>query len=224
MTSDDEAFEAFETFSGTLLVFLGPHGSGGVLRLSQAGAWEFLPSGSVAWDGYHQEIYANFRGERLDETALARRGITLPPLSEYRNRPGIAWQDNFASGLPLADVPEEQLRVLGRGSFPVFLIMSEDAYETAFGDGKYLYPARAFRKRAQADAFLDDRRRESEDPTKATDPAQAERYRYTLKEIEVTIDDERVCAKLAIQPFEHVMLRDVLRLLAEHGAAPVKQA
>lgn len=214
MTSD-EAFEAYETFSGTLLVFLGLQGSDGVLRLSKAGAWEFLPAGSVAWDGYHQEIYRNFRGDPLDANALAERGIVLPPLAEYRNRPGVSWQDNFPSELPLAEVPAELRQRLAPGTFPVFLVMEEDGYETSLGDGKYLYPERAYRDRAHAERFLEERRREAEDPSKAQDPAKAEWYRYTLKEIRVMVDGERVRAELALENFEHVSLGDVLRLLAE---------
>lgn len=215
MTSGDEAFEAYETFSGTVLVFLGLQGSDGALRLSQGGAWEFLPAGSLAWDGYHQEIYRNFRGDPLDAKALADRGLELPPLGPYRNRPGVSWQDNFPSKMPLAEVPAELRPRLSPGMFPVFLVMMEDGYETSFGDGKYLYPERAYRDRAQAERFLEERRREAEDPTKAKDPAKARWYRYTLKEIRVTVDGERVSAELALESFEHVSVGDVLRLLAE---------
>lgn len=219
VTSDEDRFEAFETLSGTLVVFLGLQGSDGLLRLSRGGAWEFLPAGSLDWDGYHQEIYRNFRGDRLDAEALTRRGIALPPLGEYRTRPSVSWPSNFPSEMPLPDVPPEQRPLLTRGAFSVFLVLYEDGYETAFGDGKYLYPARAFADRAQADAFLEDRRREAENPSRATDPAKAEWYRYTLKPIRITVDGERVRAELDLQPFEHVSVRDVLRLLAEEGAA-----
>lgn len=215
MTSEGEASEAFENLSGTLLVFLGQRGSGGVLCLSKHGTWEFLPVNSLAWDGYHQEIYRNFRGERLDAKALADRGIELPPLDQYRNRPALSWRDNFTSEMALSEVPPDLRRRLPSGAFPVFLVMLEDGYETAFGDGKFLYAERAYWSRVPAEQFLEDRRREAENPAAAKDPAQAQWYRYALKEIRVTVDGDRVRADLALETYEHVSLDKVLRLLAD---------
>jgi hypothetical protein len=180
-------------------------GSGGLLRRA-SGGWDFLPVGSRDWDAYHQEIYRNSRGERLDAKALAERGLTLPPLDEYRNRPAVSWEDNFPSEVELKQFPPAVARLLGNEA-TVYVVMLEDGYETSFGDGKFLYPERAFMDRAEAERFVED---------KAKDPDEAKRqwYRYTLKEVHIRVAGGRAKAALDLQPYEHMSAADVLRVLA----------
>lgn len=166
----------------------------------------------MAWDGCHQEIYRNFRGERLDARKLAERGVALPPLEAYRERPAVSWQDNFPAEIPLERVASEVRRLIAGSALTVFVVMAEDAYETSFGDGKYLYPERASSNRAEAERFIEDRRREAQSPAAAPDPAKAEWYRYTLKEVPLRLTGDRLRADLNLQSFEHVSIHDVLRL------------
>jgi len=215
MSTSERRDEICQTFSGTLVAFVGFWGEGGALTF-RGGRWVFFPAGSVEWDDWHQQIYRNSKGEVLDDAALQARGIPPPPFDEYRGRPAMDWADNFESEIPLDAVPETVRDRLGEHWAPLFLILFEDGYETAFGDGRFLYPGAAFWSREEAEAWLRERERESADPARAPDPAKAEWYRYSLKEIRLRANRaaNRLRAELDVAPYESIRLSKVMALIA----------
>ena len=101
--------------------------------------WEFVQPGTVSWDSLHQEIYRNYKFTpcKINEV------YDLPPLPQIPKVESIQWKDNFlpdketkASGYPnirklLKEFPDQ--------SITLFILLFEDRYETALGDGKFLY-------------------------------------------------------------------------------------
>ncbi|MBI2266401.1 MAG: hypothetical protein HYU64_14750 [Armatimonadetes bacterium] len=203
----------FYELEENILCFLGTRGDRGILRSPGGGPWEYHPPGSLAHDSFHQQVYRNFKADLLTSKGLEERGILLPDTAAYEGSvQGVRWEDNFESEVELREVPPGLRPELGRGDgepLDVYLVLLEDAYETGFGDGRYLYPVDAFRTKGEAMEEVKRIEREEEDPAKR------EWYRYSLKRVRLTLDEarQRVVADLGIEPYEHYSIRDVLRLL-----------
>jgi len=209
--------ELYETDSEVVVAFL----SGGVLRFHPGSGWTFHPAGSVAWDSFHQGVYRNHKGNRLTSEELERRGIPPPPADQYRGAPAVAWKDQFNAELPFSAVPSRVLERLKEDGSPgrsVYLVLYEDVYETAFGDGCFLYPQAAFWSEQEAQGFLQlCLKKESERPKNEVG------YKYLLKEIGLRVDENRqkLSAALNIETYEHYSVEDVVRLLADKPENPL---
>jgi len=192
----------FYDLEGNLLAFIGPGGVGGVLQFSESGGWRLHTAGSVVWDAFHQAAFRNFRAEHVSADDVRARGILLPTVPEMP--PEKPWSSNFRSSLPLKDVPRAlRLKLEAAGQITVHLVLEEDLYESALGDGRFLYPAAVFWELEKARKF-------------ALPTPQMSR---TLRDVRLRVDRSRreLHADLAIEMFEHYSLNDILRLL---GTAP----
>jgi hypothetical protein len=109
-------------------------------------------------------------------------------------------------------VLHERLGSLAGGT-TVYLVLVEDRYESALGNGKFLYPHAAFWTRLQAEASL---------PADAGAPtAPLLGLAYSIAPIILRRDAPGhtiTCTPAA--PFERYGVRDVLRLLAAGGHDP----
>ena len=198
----------FHDLDGGLVAFIGPEGFQGVLQFREAQGWLLHAAGSLAWDALHQAAYRASRGDRLKPEDVRARGIPLPAIPESDNLPPLKdWSENFRSSLPLQDVPRPiRWRVeAAAGPKPAFLVLEEDLYESALGDGRFLYPVAAFWEAAEAQAFA----------SRKNAGAPSSRPSHTVKEVTLQIDHGRgvLRAALAIAMFEHYSLDDVVRLL-----------
>jgi hypothetical protein len=122
---------------GAVIVFCGPLGGDGVFRIFPDGddaRWEFCPAGSKLWDWYHQAVWNT---HKADPTSLAAHD-DLPPLpSEWPPSAAITLNDpaepsskHAAHGTPLWTKVEA-----AGGRLSIFVVLEEDLYESAFGDG-----------------------------------------------------------------------------------------
>jgi hypothetical protein len=151
--------QVFEADSGEFVIaFLGTMGCDGLLIWRGERGWEFHEAQSVAWDAQHQGAFRNSRAAPIAAAALKARGIPWPDPTAYRGA-ARQWKDNFASEVPFSAVHESVHmsahgsvlgKLAGGSALPVHLILYEDLYETAFGDGKFLYPHAAFWSEAKA--------------------------------------------------------------------------
>lgn len=218
--NDPSACELYETDSGLIVAFLGSGGSGGVLRHDEPLGWTFHPAGSVVWDSFHQGVYRNFRADRLTSEDLEQRGIPPPPANEYGRIPAVLWKDQFNAEIPLSAVPPgilDRLKEDGSWQRSVYLVLYEDVYETAFGDGCFWYPQAAFWTENDARIFL--RLRLTQESER---PANQLGYKYRLKEIRLRADEtgQKLAAALDVESYEHYSVDDVVRLLAGRPENP----
>ncbi len=209
------SLQPYETDDGTVVAFAdGADGAGGGLLVFRAGSgWSVLPRGGTDWDAYHQLVHRQHRAARLAPEDLARRGIPAPPTDRLAATPAVAWRDGFAARLDLRDVPAPvlgELRSRPRREASVHLVLFEDLYETAFGDGRFLYPEAAFWDDAAALAFL--RRKEDEEARRPRDEIGRA---YTRKLIRLRADEahDALLAELGIAEYERYSIVDVVRLL-----------
>jgi hypothetical protein len=206
--------EVFEADSGDLVIaFLGTMGSGGLLIWRGDKGWGFHEAQSVTWDSMHQATYRNHRATVLDAAALKERGIPWPDPTAYRSSP-LQWKDNFASEVPFSLVHESVLGQLADGSaLPVHLILFEDLYETAFGDGRFLYPYAAFWDADPCKSCVE--RLQEEEALKIKAGFYSIGHAYTAKEvlIRADLDAQKVVADLRIEAYQHYDLNGILLLL-----------
>jgi len=212
--------DIFETFSDSIVIFLGERGGSGVLRLRDDGAWNFYNPGSQEWDYFHQLVYRNFKAQALAPEELARRGIVLPDLDAYvRQAVFVEWPKNFDGDISFDRVNTAVLGALLVKNSPIaiFLVLSEDLYESAFGDGVARDAEAAFWDETAARAFID--RKNAENAARAKDQMG---YAYSLKTISLSVDvaQKKIRAQLNIEKYEHYTLARTLELL---GCAPAQQ-
>ncbi|MBI2753730.1 MAG: hypothetical protein HYX46_09505 [Betaproteobacteria bacterium] len=213
-TAGPTTCELYETDS-VVVAFLGSWGSDGLLRHNGPSGWTFHPAGSVIWDSFHQGVYRNYKADRLTSEDLERRGIPPPPADQYSGAPAVAWKDQFNAEIPLSAVPPgilDRLKEDASRERSVYLVLYEDVYETAFGDGCFLYPQAAFWTENEAQIYL--RLRLAEESER---PKNEVGYKYRLKEIRLRADEtgQKLAAALDIETYEHYSVDDVVRLLAD---------
>ena len=177
--------------------------------------WHFHSPGSIVWDSVHQEVYRNHRAEVRTAEDLDKSGVPLPPSLTLPNPPlkAKSWEDNFRREIPFGEIPERLRSVLTESPDPktLFLVLDEDRYETAFGDGKFLYPKAIFSTEAAAREFI---------RSQPSPPPDELGYEYSLKKIILTADPGRkmLYGALGIGAYEHYSIDDVLRLLNENAS------
>lgn len=209
--------ELFRAISGgALLAFLGDWGDGGVLVYGKESGWAFHPHGSRAWDVFHQMAYRNHRAEPVTAADLEREGVPPPRVEEHKDARSVAWADNFKSEVPFSDVAPSVLKRLlaaPAGPHALFLVLREDEYESALGDGYALELHAAFWDEAAARSYLAAMERQGALERRKY---QQHWYRFALKAIVVWADREarRVAADLRIEEYEWYGLDAILPKLA----------
>jgi hypothetical protein len=210
--------EIYELDSGTVLIFLGEAGLSGVMSYKKETGWRYEKQGSLGWDFFHQLVYRNHKADMLTAVELEKRGIPFPDWQEFIRRAGetaVDWESNFANEVDLRELQPHFLKKLRRWAVAhdrLYLILCEDTYESALGDGKALYLFDCFWEEEPAG------RRIVELQALANEEKGRGRgfYCYQSKVITVSVDEKnkKVAAELNLGTFEHVDLRMVLKHLA----------
>jgi hypothetical protein len=133
-----------------------------VLRQPPAGEWEFLVPNSPAWDAAHQGIYRNSRVTAVKPDFAA----ALPPLPEIPRGPFPEWKEHFLPAKPIRAAKYPSVAgFVARASAAtatLFVVLYEDGYETAFGDGEFHYFKDVFVVREDAERLMDQKHGEWE--------------------------------------------------------------
>lgn len=136
-----------------VLGFCSVAGNQGVYRfwLDHSDEWQFCPSETKNWDYYHQMIYRSCRGDACKFSDIADQVPSLPaefpPPDKYHVKdrsekslldalPGgelVGWVRRVLPGNRLF----KKICVAPEGRLPVYVVLREDLYETAFGDGVF---------------------------------------------------------------------------------------
>jgi len=158
-------FKDFET--DDIYACVGPMAVNGLFRLSNPLAsdaqWEFLVPNSPTWDFIHQRIYRNCRVEvaRPEEFPCP-----LPALPEIAPGPFPDWREYF---LPEQPIPSSKypsvkglLKSRSEERVTVFVVLFEDPYESALGDGEFHYFRGVFLTKADAQHYMDQNRSKGE--------------------------------------------------------------
>jgi hypothetical protein len=158
-----EAFDLdityFKDFDADILyACIGPMGGGGMFRLRDAphAAWEFLVPESPDWDAIHQMI---FRNHRVTSISVENLPAGMPNIPEVPPGPFPEWTEYFA---PKVKVRESEYTAVARlfkirpgVVVSVFVVLFEDQYESAFGDGVFHYFQDVFLTREEAETFIE---------------------------------------------------------------------
>ena len=126
-------------------------GNEGLFRLLEGeDAWTFIAPGGVGHRGICENIYRN--GHDYDPVRDPAGLEGLPPLPPMPSVAPIAWRDNFLPKEPIraAGFPAVAAAMAGSpgASIRIWLLLSEDRWESRYGDGCFLYFAKK--------AFLDE--------------------------------------------------------------------
>jgi hypothetical protein len=144
---------------------VGPMGVNAMFRLSRPLAndvtWEFLVPSSPIWDAVHQRIYRN---PRVEAVTAQESEPPLPPLPDIPRGPFPEWKEYFLPERPI-DVSRYPsvgrfLRGQRKGRVTVSVLLHEDRYETALGDGEFHYFQGVFLSGEEAQSYMDQNRGE----------------------------------------------------------------
>ncbi len=154
-----------------VLGFCGPLGGDGVYRfqLGESSAWEFYPPETGAWNYYHQMA---FRQHKLDPCTFGEIAGQVPspptghpPPDPYHLKERgeasrlmalaggalVNWARRLLPGGRLL----KKIRAAPGRRLPVYVVLHEDRYESAFGDGVFRYFDSAHLDESAAKAHID---------------------------------------------------------------------
>ena len=172
-----------------LLVSCGDVGFEGIFRLwfESSTSWEFCPPQSKSWDWYHQRIFRMRELEEID--ALPPK---LPPLPKSFPPPKECHVVDEEAETKSADVSgalNDRVRAAG-GSLTVYVLLTEDRYESLHGDGVFHNFETAYFDRAAAEAHA----REIDDTFDTRFEPGSDKYAAYVREVVL----KRSCWKLGI--------------------------
>lgn len=192
-----------------ILGFCGFKGSLGVYRffLDRSGEWQFCPPETRIWDCYHQKVYLQGRADPCSFSDLADR---VPPLPAQFPPP-----QNFHTG----DPPEpptpnvlpgswvfEKVKDAPNRRLSIYVVLKEDTYESAVGDGIFRYFKSAHFDRKDAKSNIKKELKSSEF------------YSYHIRKIYLIISDNEVILDIKgcdLSPFDHFTRQQICDDLAK---------
>jgi hypothetical protein len=190
--------------SETLFSPVGTSGFNGMFRLrSGSNTWEFLSPGSLEWDRVHQKIYRAARVEKIDPGELSFSLPSLPVLTQHDVQ-YTTWKDNLlpkhrimASDYPLT---KEKIEVRENKQITVFVVLTEDTYDTFLGDGKVHYLEEVFLSKVSANRYIKHKRKKG--------------VQFHLRTITIRLDGEAFSfPSFEAYEYDHHKAEDVLRSL-----------
>jgi hypothetical protein len=167
--------------SDAIYACLGPMGGTAIFRLYEGvREWEFLIPESPTWDDAHQRIYRNFRVTALRADELS---TPLPPLPPIPRGPFPEWKEYFLPKGALLRVSEyptvaRLFKERNASAVTLFVVLVEDVYETAFGDGEFHY--------------FDDVHLFEEDATRDMESKKQEWQRFHLRPVTIALEGETI--------------------------------
>lgn len=163
--------------------------------------WKFLATNGVHWDAVHQRVFRNFRADRIEKenlpTSLPPPPTEVPP--EIMNPPPPPPEKPIRT----EDFPvvSEYLHACpGRGTAAIHLVLFEDTYESAHGDGEFHYPEAAFFELEDAKTYEGDK---------------SGGYKYHIRPGVIWLDQDTIGCEVPARLFDHFSGEDVLRLVTK---------
>jgi len=197
----------------------GPFGGLGIYRhrIGGGGGWEFCPPETRAWDGHHQWIYLQGRAVRCElPSGVPPLPASFPPSRDsWIADPPERLSPSAEPGSPVF----ERVRSAPGCRLRVFVVLREDAYESAFGDGIFRYFDSAHLDRAAAESRIAARKASDDDSR----PSAQLPYRYHLREADLVITDGRVRIDASTSersPFDHFTAGEVCDDLGKGALSP----
>jgi hypothetical protein len=188
--------------SDAIYACVGPMGGNAIFRLMAGDTqWEFLVPNSPTWDAAHQCIYRNFRVEGIRLDAFP---APLPALPKIPHDLFPDWRDYFLPKRPIRAwryrTVAKLLKARDQETVTVFVVLDEDIYETAFGDGEFHYFRDVFLTRDDAQRYMDQN--------------QSEWHRFHLRTMAIQLE-HKVLVFPDFQPelFDHYEVKKVLTAL-----------
>jgi hypothetical protein len=163
--------------------------------------WEFLPTDGARWDSVHQRVYRNFRADRIEKEQLPP-SLPQPPTEvplEVMNPP----PPPLPKPIRTEDFPavaEYLHRCSGRGTAAFHLVLFEDRYESACGDGEFHYPEIVFFDLKDAENYEGDK---------------SGCYKYHIRPGVIWLDQDVIRYEVPGRIFDHFSGEEVLRLISE---------
>lgn len=150
-----EFFQDIE--SDCLYGCLGPMASHGLFRLrasdGRSASWEHLAPDSPEWDSVHQRIYRNHRVTKVE---MDRLPAGTPSLPQVPPEP-VVDEQKAPDPIPTSAFPKlhEALTERPDSTLRVHVLLHEDGYESAFGDGEFHYLRGVFPDEEEATAEME---------------------------------------------------------------------
>jgi hypothetical protein len=199
-------FKDFDT--DTVYASVGPMGGNALFRLreplSGKTKWEFLVPNSPAWDWVHQRIYRN---PHVYKVSLDELPASLAPLPEIPRGPFPDWSEYFLPEQPIhaSKYPSvaRLLKSRSEETVTVFVVLFEDKYETAFGDGEFHDFRDAFLTKADAQNYMDQNRSKWE--------------QFHLRTMSIKLHHEVIeFPDFRLELYDHCRVEEVLMALEAH--------
>jgi hypothetical protein len=201
--------EWYRTNSDLILGFCGKKGFGGVYCywLDQSDTWEFFHAGTKEWDRFHQKVYWQGRADPIKFKELKGKVPPLPPKPSRNANPDV-------SALPGKKAPYtsatkellDKITAYEGKRLPVYVVLMEDRYETAMGDGCFRYFESAYFDELSAQSHIEN------------DVEQHELLGFHIRKVHLIATENGVVLDINganISPFDHFGVQEICENLAE---------
>jgi hypothetical protein len=200
-----EYFKDFDT--DAVYACVGPMGVTAMFRLKKSLAgepeWEFLVPESPTWDRVHQRLYLDRRWvETVNPHELP---APLPPIPEIPPGPFPHPREYFVPEGPInaLEYPSVTGLLKTRGEVTVFVVLFEDPYETALGDGEFHFFRDVFLNRADAQRYIDQNKSTGE--------------QFHLRTMSIMLDSGTLgFPDFRVELFDRYTVEEVLKTLEAH--------
>ncbi len=138
-----------------ILGFCGPSGTQGVYRfwLGESERWGFCSPETKSWDRYHQKVFLQ---GKADDCKFSDIVDEVPPLpTEFPPPAKYHVKDPSEKSVRPSDELLKKIRAAPDERLPVCVVLYEDSYESALGDGIFRYFESAHLDDEAAKAHID---------------------------------------------------------------------
>ena len=180
-----------------ILGFCGFKGSLGVYRffLDRSEEWQFCPAETKLWDRYHQKVYFQGKADLIDFSDVADRVPLLPPqfpppLNFHIVDPPEPATSNVLPGSRVF----EKVNASPDKRLALYIVLEEDTYESAVGNGIFRYFKSAYFDRGDAELSI------------KKELKSGRFYLYHIRKIHLIVSDNEILLDINgcdLSPFDH---------------------
>ena len=201
--------EWYRTDSNLILGFCGRKGFGGVYCywLDKSDTWEFFHAGTREWDRFHQKVYWQGRADPIKFSELKGKVPSVPPKPPRNAKPDVYIQaDQDAPYTSATKELLEKITACEGKRMPVYVVLMEDRYETALGDGCFRNFESVFFDESSAQLHIEN------------DVEQHELLYFHIRKMHLIATENGVVLDTKganISPFDHIGVQEICEYMAE---------
>jgi hypothetical protein len=175
--------------------------------LNESDTWEFFHPGTKEWDRFHQKVYWQGRADLIKFSELKGKVPPIPPKPPRNAKHKVSASPEKEA--PYQSATKELLEKIAASAgkrLPVYVVLMENRYETALGDGCFRNFESVFFDEPSAQSHIEN------------DVEQHELLWFHIRKVHLIATENGVVLDTKganISPFDHFGVQDICENLAK---------